>query len=300
MRDGAQRTAEEVTEGLDLSGTTWLVTGCNSGLGLETARVLGLRGGRVIGTARTLEKAAAALSGLGLSDAVPLACELSSLETVQAAVDAVRAQGVLLDGIIANAGIMALPTLQQQDGVELQFFTNHVGHALLVMGLMARLAPAGRVVMVSSEAHRMAAGTGLELDNLSGERDYHPWRMYARSKLANILFARALSRRLPGPDQTANAVHPGVIQTNLARHVPDPEALFARLRDRTKSIAQGAATQCLVATHPGLAGIHSTYFSDCAPLEPIPEALDDALAEQLWTETLRLIASSLPQRAPTE
>ena len=94
-----------------------------------------------------------------------------------------------------------------------------VSHAL-VTGLVGQLTERGRVVVVSSAAHTMAAERGLELGNLSGEEDYHPWRMYARSKLANILFARALSRRL-GAARTANALHPGIIETNLGRHVPN-------------------------------------------------------------------------------
>ena len=113
--------------------------------------------------------------------------------------------------------------------------------------------------------------------------------MYARSKLANILFARALAGRLSG-QQTANALHPGVIQTNLARHIENPEQMFARLRDRMKTIPQGAATQCYVATHPDVAAISGRYFSDCALLEPIPEGSDDALAAQLWATTARLMA----------
>ena len=186
---------------------------------------------------------------------------------------------------------MALPKLQQKDGYELQFFTNHVGHFALVTGLTDLLTENGRVVVLSSAAHRMAEGSGLELDNLSGESNYHPWRMYARSKLANILFARSLARRL-GAKQTANSLHPGVIQTNLARHVENPEAMFESMRNRLKTIPQGAATQCYVAVRPELAGVTGRYFSDCDEAEPIRIALDDDLAEQLWRRTEEIVASS--------
>ncbi|MEZ4474023.1 MAG: SDR family NAD(P)-dependent oxidoreductase [bacterium] len=202
---GAQSTAEEVTADLDLTGQTWLVTGCNSGLGHETTRVLALRGARIIGLARTAAKAAEAFASLGI-DGDAVACDLGDLASVRAAVDQVRGLAPL-DGIIANAGIMALPTLTRIHGYEAQFFTNHVGHFVLVTGLVDRLKPAGRVVMLSSGAHRMAS-RGIELDNLSGETDYDDWRMYGRSKLANILFARSLAKRFAGTARTATAVHP--------------------------------------------------------------------------------------------
>jgi len=281
---GFHSTAEDVTEGLDLSGQTWLITGVNSGLGYETARVLSLRGARIVGAARSLEKAQGALDALGAAG-TPVACELSDLGSVRAAVAAIDED---LDGIIANAGIMALPTLQQVHGIERQLFTNHIGHFTLVTGLLGKLKPAGRVVILSSGAHRMANERGMELDNLSGEVDYHPWRMYGRSKLANVLFARALSKRL-SEGQTANSLHPGVIPTNLARHVPDPEGLMAQMK-RLKSVGQGAATQCYVATRPELAGVTATYFSDCAPADTIAAGADDALAEELWARTEAIVA----------
>jgi NAD(P)-dependent dehydrogenase (short-subunit alcohol dehydrogenase family) len=287
MTYGYQSTAEEVTQGLELSGQTWLITGVNSGLGYESARVLGARGARIVGAARTEAKAAEALRALGI-DGLPLACELSDLDAVQAAVARVRADGTPLAGILANAGIMALPDLQQERGIELQFYTNHVGHFALVTGLLDQLTADGRVVMLSSGAHFLAK-RGLELDNLSGERDYDPWRMYGRSKLANILFARSLASRFAGTGRTANAVHPGVIQTNLARHIDDPETMFASLRNRLKTVAQGAATQCYVAVNPAARGISGAYFVDCAVAESLPEAKDDLLAAALWDATEALV-----------
>jgi len=280
---GFHSTAEEVTVGRDLTGTTWLVTGVNSGLGRESARVLALRGAHIVGLARTLEKASAAVAELGVS-ATPVACELSDLTSVRAAVASLA--GVSFDGLMANAGIMALQSLQQTLGIEQQLYTNHIGHFVLVTGLLDQLKPGGRVVILSSEAHRMAR-QGLELDNVSGDDNYHPWRMYGRSKLANILFARSLTRRfaLDGSGRTANALHPGVIQTNLARHIPDPGPMFARMQKIEKTIPQGAATQCFVATHPALQGVSGRYFSDCAELAPIPAALDDAAAAALWAWT---------------
>ena len=280
---GFHSTAEEVTEGRDLSGSTWLITGVSSGLGRESARVLALRGAHIVGLARTRAKAAGALEELGI-DGTPVACELSDLDSVRAAVAALAA--VSFDGLMANAGIMALQTLHQTAGIEQQLFTNHVGHFALITGLLDQLKHGGRVVVLSSEAHRMAK-RGVELDNVSGDENYHAWRMYGRSKLANILFARSLARRFAsdGSGRTANAVHPGVIRTGLSRHVPDQEGLFKRMLKIMKTVEQGAATQCYVATHPALQAVSGTYFSDCAPLEPIAPALDDAAGDALWDWT---------------
>lgn len=279
---GHASTAEETTAGLDLSGKTYLLTGCNSGLGLETLRVLALRGGHVIGTARTEDKARAALAAAD-AEGTALACELSEPASVRACVQAAAALGRPLDAIICNAGIMALPRLEQQLGLELQFLTNHIGHFILVTGLLDALADGGRVVVVSSAAHRRAPREGILFDDLAGEKSYTPWGRYGHSKLANILFARALARRLDR-DRTANSLHPGVIHTNLARHMnPVTRATFAAVGPLfLKTVAQGAATQCYLATHPNVAGISGRYFADCNEARPSRQARDDGQAERLW------------------
>jgi WW domain-containing oxidoreductase len=287
---GYASTAEEVTNGIDLRGQTILVTGCNSGLGRETVRALALRGARVIGSGRTVEKAREGLAGLGDSH-LPLACELSEPASVRACIDAVTRDGARLDALICNAGIMALPQLRQVHGIELQFFTNHIGHFILVNGLLERLAPQGRVVVVASNAHRRAPAAGIEFDNLSGARGYVPWKAYGQSKLANILFTKELARRL-AEGRTANTLHPGVIATNLSRSIP----AFARFALSVasplvlKNEAQGAATEAFLATHPSVAGTTGQYFSDCQQAEPEPIANDAALAARLWQETERIIA----------
>ena len=285
---GFASTAEQATEGVDLTGTTWVITGVNSGLGKETTRVMSLRGARIVGLARSLEKASNALADLEI-DGTPVACDLADLTTVHAAVDTILALNTPLHGVLANAGVMAIQNLEQVHGYERQFFTNHVGHHALIAGLLHRLSDRARVVMTSSGAHTMAAPEGIEFDNLSGERDYHPWRMYGQSKLANILFARSLAKQFEGSKKTANALHPGVIQTNLGRHVPNAEAMYAKMKKIEKTIAQGAATQCTVATHPELAKVSGQYFSDCRPKGPSKIARDDALAAQLWARTESII-----------
>ena len=288
---GYDSSAEEVTLGLDLSDKTVLVTGCSSGLGLETLRVLALRGARVLGSARSLDKARAACAAVA-PQALPLVCELSEPASVLACAEAVRHQGTKLDGIICNAGTMALPKLAQAFGYELQFFTNHIGHFLLVTSLLDQLSERARVVVVSSDAHRLAPRQGIEFDNLSGERGYNAWTAYGQSKLANLLFARELALRLPHKTQSANALHPGVIATNLQRSMPGFMRGLMALGQPLflKTVPQGAATQCYVVAHPGMQET-GAYFVDCQPRAPRKLALDPALAKRLWEESERIVAS---------
>jgi NAD(P)-dependent dehydrogenase (short-subunit alcohol dehydrogenase family) len=294
---GYGTTAEEVTEGLALQGRSILVTGAGSGLGLETVRVLSRRGARVLATARTEAKAREALAAAGAAGGVPLACELADPASVRACVEAVRRDAGRLDAIVCNAGIMALPRLELVHGVERQLFTNHVGHFILVTGLLDRLADDGRVVMVSSAAHRMAPREGVRLDDLAAARGYTPWGHYGQSKLANLLFAKELARRLAGTRRTSNAIHPGVIKTNLGRHMPSvAQALFSLVGPLAlKTVAQGAATQAYAAVHPAMAATTGAYLADCNLAPCRPDADDPALAGRLWEVTEGLVAG-LPGR----
>ena len=287
-------TAEDVTNGLDLTGQTFVVTGSNSGLGKESIRVLAMRGAGIIACARSIEKAQDTMTELGI-DGIPIACDLADLNSISAAVQSIRDLNTPIQCIIANAGIMALPTLKQVHGYEIQFFTNHVGHFHFVTGLVDSLTDNGRVVILSSRAHAYARKHGMEMDNLSGERDYNDWRMYGRSKLANILFANSLNKRFEGSCRRANSVHPGVIKTNLGRHVLDREGMYERIQQTIplKNIPQGTSTQLLVATHPELEGIGGHYFSDCQIAKTIPQGEDEALAEELWNVTETLIRNLL-------
>jgi NAD(P)-dependent dehydrogenase (short-subunit alcohol dehydrogenase family) len=290
---GAESTAEEVTAGIDLSGRTALVTGATSGLGLETLRVLSLRGAHVIVTGRTLEKAREACATVS-GRTTPIALELERWDSVAAAVEQVRALGTPIDMLICNAGIMALPQLEQVYGLEKQFVVNHLGHFILVNRLLdqVRAAPQGRIVAVSSMGYRWAPAAGIEFDNLSGERGYEPNKMYGQSKLANKLMVLSLAERLAGTTTTANAVHPGVINTNLGRHFETWKRVAASLIGWTfmKSVEAGAATTCYVATAPALATTTGRYFEDCNPV--VPEAgkhMDDReLAARLWARSEEL------------
>jgi WW domain-containing oxidoreductase len=288
---GYGTTAEQVTERTSLTGETMLVTGCNSGLGLETLRVLSLRGARVVGAARTMEKAREACATV-TGETVPLACELSDPASVRQCVAAVEAAGIRLDAMICNAGIMGLPKLERVHGYEAQFFTNHIGHFLLVTGLLGQLTETGRVVMLSSTAHTRAKQGGIEFNNLDGGKGYDPWRFYGQSKFANLLFAKELARRLAGTQRTANAVHPGVIRTNLIRHNPILNMAAAVISPLfLKTVAQGAATQVYVATNPGLAKVSGEYFADCNVATPRADAQSAATAKQLWEVSEQIVAA---------
>jgi NAD(P)-dependent dehydrogenase (short-subunit alcohol dehydrogenase family) len=283
---GPKSTAEEVTAGVNLEGKTALVTGANSGLGYETMRVLAMRGAHVIGTGRTVEKAEAACESIGGGRATPAVLELSNLDSVASCANQVRGMDTPIDILVLNAGIMALPELEQVNGIERQFFVNHLGHFALTLELLDRVkaAPAARVVALSSSGHQWAPEGGIEFDNLSGERDYEPMKAYGQSKLANGLFVFELARRLEGTPTTANAVHPGIINTKLARHFPKWQLAFAELFGWVfmKTVPEGAATSCYVAASPLVAGMSGFYFADCNPVVPDPRMEDPVLAARLW------------------
>ncbi|HMJ57024.1 MAG TPA: SDR family oxidoreductase [Polyangiaceae bacterium] len=289
---GYGSTAEQVTAGLSLRGKTILVTGCNSGLGLETTRVLALRGARVAGTARTREKAEAACNPVK-GETLPFACELSDPASVYACIAAVKAAGLKLDAIICNAGIMALPKLEKAHGYEQQFFTNHVGHFILVTGLLDELTESGRVVMLSSDMHKRAPKGGIEFDNLDGSKGYDGLKNYSQSKFANVLFAKELARRFNGTKRTANAVHPGVIATNLGRHMnPVLWSMYSALAPLLlKTVPQGAATEMYVATNPALDGVSGEYFADSNVAKARRDTNDTALAQKLWEVSEKIVAN---------
>ena len=289
---GYNSSAEEVTEGVDLKGKNFLVTGTSSGLGLEAARVLAMRGAKVLGTARSADKAKAAFAGLP-GDFVPVACELSEPSSVREAVAAVRAMDLPIHGLIANAGVMAIPQRQLKHGYEEQWFTNHVGHFLLVTGLLDRLADDGRVVMLASSAHENTYPEGVRLDDLKAERSYSGWQAYGQSKLSNILFARHLSKHLPKPAQTANSVHPGVIPTNLVRHLnPALRVAWAAAGPLVlKNIPQGAATEVYVAANPAAGAVNGEYWADCNVATSSAWGRDDGLAAALWKRTEEIVAT---------
>jgi WW domain-containing oxidoreductase len=289
----ARSTTDEVLKGIDLTGKNVLLTGCNSGLGFETLRQLAGRGAHVIAGARNLKSAQEACAKVGGST-TPLACDLSDLSSVRHAIATVRSNGRPVDIVIANAGIMALPNLEQLYGLEKQFVVNYLAHFMLITGILDMVPQhaGARIVILASSAHTRATPAGIEFDNLSGGRGYKPWVFYGQSNVARILFARALARRLSGSGIIVNSLHPGVIaDTNLARNLGVlMRALAPIARLFTKTIPQGAATQCYLAAHPEVAGVTGQYFSDCRVAEPSPAARDDAVGERLWALSEQLVA----------
>jgi len=295
---GEDATAEEVTRGLDLTGKTYAITGANSGLGLETMRVLAMRGAHVVGIARTREKAEAACRDVG-GETTPEYLELSDFASVVECSARIRAMDIPIDGLICNAGVVALPELQLVDGVERQFAVNHLGHYVLVNQLLDLVlrAQAGRFVFVSSRAHRNAPPQGILFDDLAWQNTpYDPQVAYGHSKLANALCSRALAARLSGTTATSNSLHPGVIVTNAIRHMSPWMQNAARWLGWmfTKSIPEGAATQTYLATSPSLAGVRGYYFDNCNIGEGTAFLTDDAMADKLWRVSADLTRDYLP------
>jgi NAD(P)-dependent dehydrogenase (short-subunit alcohol dehydrogenase family) len=273
-------TAEEVTAGLNLAGMTAVVTGCNSGLGLETMRVLALRGAHVIGTARTIEKGREACASVK-GKTTPVVLELTDFDSVVACAAEIQKMNVSVDMLILNAGIV-LRRLEQVNGLEKQFVVNHLGHFILTNRLLDRVKAArqGRVVTVGSGIHQRAPEGGIQFDDLSGKS----WSesAYEHSKLANGLFSLELSKRLRGTRATSNCVSPGLVRTNLSRNI-DASKLPPR-----KPVEEGAATICYAATSPALAKTTGEYFSDCNPAPQSAYQKDAAMAAKLWDVSTEL------------
>lgn len=285
-RFGATSTAEEVTAGIDLAGRTAVVTGCNSGVGFETMRVLAARGAHVIGTARSAEKGRRACARVE-GRCTPVVLELTDFDSVVDCADQIRALDEPIDIVICNAGVL-FREHRMVGNLEMHFVVNHLGHFLLVHRLLDRViaAPEGRFVIVGSSSHRHATD-GIYFDDLSGESWTTP--AYSHSKLANGLHSLELARRLAATSATSNCVHPGSVATNIFRHAErsvNPNRYL-------KNLAEGAATQCYVASHPSLAGVSGYYFADCNPLEPHAPMQDAQAASKLWDVSEALVKDYL-------
>jgi NAD(P)-dependent dehydrogenase (short-subunit alcohol dehydrogenase family) len=319
---GVASTTEDVLSSVNLDGKRILVTGVSAGLGVETARSLAAHGADVVGAARDLAKAEAATAqvrkdaeaGGGSFELVAL--DLASLASVRACAEALLKKGDLFDVIIANAGVMATPFGHTADGFETQFGTNHLGHFVLVNRVAPLLRAGGRLINLSSSGHRFS---NVNLDDPNFERTpYEPFLAYGRSKTANILFAVAFDRRHRKRGIRAAAVHPGVIQTELARHMDANEiqALVERINSELaengmgpfqwKTVPQGAATSVwagVVAAADEVGGHYcenchvGTIVPDDVPISPVSEgvrgyALDPTTAEALWNKSEELVGES--------
>ncbi len=299
---GAESTAAEVVEGIDLSGKRAIVTGAASGIGVETARALAGAGAAVTVAVRNMaqgDQVAADIRATAGNDDVAVAhLELVDPASIEAFVSEWDGP---LDILVNNAGVMAIQELTLTDrGQEMQFATNHLGHFALTVGLHDALAAAegARVVSVSSSGHLRSP---VVFDDLNYSfREYDPFGAYGQSKTANVLHAVGVTQRWADDGITADALMPGGIGTNLQRHVGGAEYMkeavkrFERSGVKLKNPEQGAATSVLLATHPELDGVGGRYFEDCNEAEVIqrrephtiagvaPYALDPDNADRLW------------------
>lgn len=272
----------------DLEGKVAIVTGANTGIGEVTAAELARRGARVYLACRSEEKTRPVLEKLraesGERSAEFLALDLASLESVRSAAEKFLATKEPLHLLIDNAGLAGQKGLTKE-GFELTFGVNHIGHFLFTNLLLQRLiesAPA-RIVIVSSRAHRrpktLTFDKVRELTKLPGMREY------GQSKLANVVFARSLAKRLLGSGVTTYSLHPGVVASDIWRKVPIPFRWLMKLF--MVSTEEGARTTLYCATEPGIAKESGRYYSSSKQASMNPAAEDEALGERLWHESER-------------
>jgi NAD(P)-dependent dehydrogenase (short-subunit alcohol dehydrogenase family) len=306
---GFESTTDEVLDGISLEGKRAVITGTSGGLGAESARALAARGAAITLAARDLEKLESVAESIRESTGNPNVdigeLDLTSPDSVRSFAGNWLASHDSLNLLINNAGIMACPLERTPEGWELQFATNHLGHFLLTALLAPALvagAPA-RVVNLSSAGHRFG---GVDFDDIHYERrEYDKWPAYGQSKSANVLFTVELDRRLKAKGVRSFAVHPGVIMTELARHLTPDD--IKDLMDRAQSddgmawkpVECGAATSCWAATAPELDGRGGIYLEDCGIAEPVdletgasgflPHAVDPEAAKQLWAVSEELL-----------
>jgi WW domain-containing oxidoreductase len=295
----ASSTAEEVTQGIDGTGLTTIVTGASNGIGTETARVLALRGVHVVMAVRNTEAGGKVREAIlkenpnAKLDVMEL--DLASMASVRKFALDYKSLGLPLNLLINNAGVMS-PFMLTKDNIELNFGTNHIGHFLLTNLLLETMKSTaresqneGRIVNVSSWAHNFPYREGIRFDKINDESSFGTWFDYAQSKLANILHANELARRFKeeGVNITCNSLHPGAILTNL--NTPHHNGLvIGVLKYLMKNIPQGAATTCYMALHPQVKGVSGEYFSDCNIAKRSALAKDEELAKKLWDFSLNL------------
>jgi NAD(P)-dependent dehydrogenase (short-subunit alcohol dehydrogenase family) len=319
---GATSTTDDVLYGMNLQGKRILVTGVSAGLGIETARALAAHGGHVVGAARDLKKAEAATAPVRKAAATAggsfelVTLDLANLKSVRECADGLLAKGQFFDVVIANAGVMAAPFGHTADGFETQFGTNHLGHFVLINRIAPLLRKGSRLINLSSAGHRFS---NVDLNDPNFERTpYEPFAAYGRSKTANILFAVAFDRRHRGRGVRAAAVHPGVIQTELGRHL-DPARIQALVDQMSKeraaegkepfqwkTIPQGAATSVWAGVIAPAEEIGGKYCENCHAGEVVADsavisgvsegvrgyALDPNNAEALWKKSEEMVGES--------
>ena len=281
----------------DMTGKTVVVTGGNSGIGLETAVALAKAGAKTLITARAPargEVAAADIRARSGNDDIDLVVfDLGSIAAIRAGAASILARCDRIDVLVNNAGLVLSQRRETEDGFEATFGINHLGHFVLTEALLERIkesAPA-RIINVASNAHK-GARKGLDFDDLQSTRAYSGMPVYSKSKLANIYFTTELARRLEGTGVTVNCLHPGVVATGYARD-GDASGVLAFgvkvIKPFVLSAAQGARTSIYLASSPDVAGVTGQYFVKCRARQPSAVAQDDEAARRLWTHSEELV-----------
>ena len=327
----ALSTSTDVLQNITLEVKTILVTGASAGLGLETSRALASAGAKIIMAARNPEKLAAAqqqiLATVPTAQLQTLIIDLSDVNSIRKAAQSLLDKNEAIDVLINNAGVMACPFEKTAQGFEMQFGTNHLGHFLftnLLLPLVIKAQdqkPGARIVSLSSAAHKFASVNVEDPNYLN--RPYNKWQAYGEAKSANALFALALNKRLIKHGIDVFSVHPGMIATELGRHLDtdDLKMLMGSSKQKDaadkpksekpaeaktestarkspfKTIPQGAATSVWAATASALKGKGGIYLEDCQIAEPSQKATsgfaahiaDEDLAEKLWQVSERLL-----------
>lgn len=288
-----------------LENKTVVITGANTGIGKYTALDLYRRGARVILACRDTEKAEQAVEFIKqecanlkpdqLGELKIVHLDLSSLSSVRKCAEEILKEEKHIHILINNAGVMMCPRTITEDGYELQFATNHLGHFLFTMLLLPtilRSAP-GRIVNVASKAHII--GNSLDFDDINLEKSYNSLRAYGRSKLSNILFTRELAKKLKGTNVTCYSLHPGVVDTELSRHFdrtffPGIKWFYQNVgKIFMKSAEQGAQTTLYCAVDETLANESGQYYDDCQKVIPTQLAQNDELAKTLWDVSVEMV-----------
>jgi NAD(P)-dependent dehydrogenase (short-subunit alcohol dehydrogenase family) len=277
-----------------MRGKTILITGATNGIGLEAAVALARAGARVVMVGRDAGRSEAAVAEVmarsGSRDVSHLLCDFSSQAAVRALAASVLASFNRLDVLVNNAGAVNKTRRLTVDGIEMTFAVNHLGYFLLtnlLRDLLVQSAPA-RVVTVASIGHRR--GT-LDFGDLGYQRGYQIMRAYTRSKLANVLFAAELARRLAGTGVTSNSLHPGRVATNIWSGAPTwaKPLIQVLLRPFMLTPEQGGATIVQLAASPDLEGVTGEYFENGVAVPPAPLAQDEALAKRLWDVSAQMV-----------
>jgi len=270
-----------------MDGKIVMITGANSGIGKETARVLAERGATIIMICRNKERGEVALKELKKktnSDKIELILtDLTKPDTIHDAVDKFKEKYDRLDVLINNAGLILNERIITSEGYEKTFATNHLGHFLLTQLLLDVLKQSNpsRIVNVSSAVHTTA---NLKFNDINQKKHYRGYLAYANSKLANLLFTYELARRLEGTGVTVNALHPGFVRTNFGKGGRTwlLKALFKFARIFAISAEKGAKTSIYLASSPDVEGVSGKYFAKCQPVKSSNASYDLEAQKRLW------------------